>query len=218
MFFFGGGWGEWGCRKREIEFDWGMRAMTSCYAAKEWLPLTAPLPKLETRMVHHGTPWYTSKFSCLHKFWKLQINAAKLLSSLSTFLKCRDGATYSFFCHWDPSKYFFFYSLSRCSTLCVQHLYMFFFFNYNKFLFAPSVIQSYLQKCKVHGSVHHKYIPIYIYIYIYIYPTRCNFTPFIYIWKLLYMFRVVPPSIIRSAYNCAYSIWYLSHRYCYLSL
>jgi hypothetical protein len=31
------------------------------------------------------------------------------------------------------------------------------------------------------------------------------------------MFRVVLPPIIRSAYNCIYSIWYLSqHRYCYL--
>jgi len=38
------------------------------------------------------------------------------------------------------------------------------------------------------------------------------------IWKLLYMFRVVSPPIITSAYNCIYSIWYLSHRYCYLSL
>ena len=38
------------------------------------------------------------------------------------------------------------------------------------------------------------------------------------IWKLLYMFRVVPPPIIRSAYNCIYSVWYLSHRYCYLPL
>jgi len=37
-----------------------------------------------------------------------------------------------------------------------------------------------------------------------------------FIWKLLYMFRVVPSSIIRSANNCIYSIWYLSHRYCYL--
>jgi len=36
--------------------------------------------------------------------------------------------------------------------------------------------------------------------------------------KPLYMFRVVPPPIIRSAYNCMYSIWYLSHRYCYLPL
>jgi hypothetical protein len=37
-------------------------------------------------------------------------------------------------------------------------------------------------------------------------------------WKLLHMFRVVPPPIIRSAYNSIYSIWYLSHRYCYLPL
>ena len=40
----------------------------------------------------------------------------------------------------------------------------------------------------------------------------------VYIWKLLYMFRVVLPPIIRSAYNCIYSIWYLSQRYCYLPL
>jgi len=39
-----------------------------------------------------------------------------------------------------------------------------------------------------------------------------------YIWKLLHMFRVVPPPIIRSAYNCIYSIWYLSHCYGYLLL
>jgi len=32
------------------------------------------------------------------------------------------------------------------------------------------------------------------------------------------MFRLVPPPIIRSANNCIYSIWYLSHRYCYLPL
>jgi hypothetical protein len=31
-----------------------------------------------------------------------------------------------------------------------------------------------------------------------------------FIWKLLYMFRVVPPPIIKSA-NCIYSIWYLSN-------
>jgi hypothetical protein len=39
-----------------------------------------------------------------------------------------------------------------------------------------------------------------------------------YIWKLLYMFWVVPSPIIRSANNSFYSIWYLSHRYCYLPL
>ena len=36
-----------------------------------------------------------------------------------------------------------------------------------------------------------------------------------FIWKLLYMFRVVPSPIIRSANNCFYSILYLSHCYCY---
>jgi hypothetical protein len=55
-------------------------------------------------------------------------------------------------------------------------------------------------------------------IFLYIYPTRCNVTQNIYIWKLLYMFRVVLPPTIRSAYNCIYSVWYLSHRYCYLPL
>jgi len=39
-----------------------------------------------------------------------------------------------------------------------------------------------------------------------------------YIWKLLYMFRVIPPPIIRSANNSIYSIWYFSHIYCYLPL
>jgi len=39
-----------------------------------------------------------------------------------------------------------------------------------------------------------------------------------FIWKLPYTFRVVPPPIIRSANNCIYGIWYLSHRYYYLSL
>jgi len=33
-----------------------------------------------------------------------------------------------------------------------------------------------------------------------------------FIWKLLYMLRVVPPPIIRSASNCVYSICYSSHR------
>jgi hypothetical protein len=58
----------------------------------------------------------------------------------------------------------------------------------------------------------------YQYSIILVYPKRCNVTQFIYIWKLLYIFWMVLPPIIRNAYNCIYSIWYLSHRYCYLPL
>jgi len=39
-----------------------------------------------------------------------------------------------------------------------------------------------------------------------------------FIWKLLYMFREVLSPIFRNANNCIYSIWYLSHRKCYLPL
>ena len=60
----------------------------------------------------------------------------------------------------------------------------------------------------VHGSMYRNNILIYI---------QQDATLHIYfIRKLLYMFRVVPPPIIRSTNNCTYSIWYLSHRYCYL--
>ena len=51
-----------------------------------------------------------------------------------------------------------------------------------------------------------------------VYPTRCTVTQFMYFWKVLYMFRVVSPPIIRSTHNCIYSIWYLSNRNCYLPL
>jgi hypothetical protein len=43
------------------------------------------------------------------------------------------------------------------------------------------------------------------------------YTVYLYL-ETAYMFRVVLPPIIRSAYNCIYSIWYMSHRYCYLPL
>jgi hypothetical protein len=36
---------------------------------------------------------------------------------------------------------------------------------------------------------------------------------FFFIWKLLHIFQMVPPPIIRNANNCIYSIWYLSERY-----
>jgi len=36
----------------------------------------------------------------------------------------------------------------------------------------------------------------------------------LYFCKLLYMFRVVILPIIRSTYNCNYSIWHWSNRLC----
>jgi hypothetical protein len=38
-------------------------------------------------------------------------------------------------------------------------------------------------------------------------PTRCNYIQFIYICKLLCMFRVVSPPIIRSSCHCLHSFW-----------
>jgi hypothetical protein len=67
-------------------------------------------------------------------------------------------------------------------------------------------------KCEfnVYGSVHRNNIVICI--------QQDATLHSLFFWKLLYMFRVVPPLIIRSANNCIYSLWYLSHRYCYLLL
>jgi len=55
-----------------------------------------------------------------------------------------------------------------------------------------------------------RFVKVNIYIYIYISNKMQRYTVY-FIWKLLYMFRVVPSPIIRSANNCIYSIWYLSH-------
>jgi hypothetical protein len=49
-------------------------------------------------------------------------------------------------------------------------------------------------------------------------PTRCDCIRLLYFCKLLYMFRVVTPPIIRNTYNCNCSIWYWSNRLCYLLL
>jgi hypothetical protein len=53
-------------------------------------------------------------------------------------------------------------------------------------------------------------VPCIVRIFQYISNKMQRYTVY-FIWKLLYIFRVVPPLIIRSAYNCIYSIWYLSH-------
>jgi hypothetical protein len=43
------------------------------------------------------------------------------------------------------------------------------------------------------------------------------YTVYLYLETALHVSGGTPP-IIRNAYNCIYSIWYLSHRYCYLPL
>ena len=63
----------------------------------------------------------------------------------------------------------------------------------------------------VYGSVHRKNIPIHI-------QHDATLHSLLYLETALHFFRVVPPPIIRSACNCIYSIWYLSHRYSYLPL
>jgi hypothetical protein len=64
----------------------------------------------------------------------------------------------------------------------------------------------------LNGRQENLLIPFLFYVPIYVYPARCNFTQFIYIWKLLYMLWVVPPPIIRSAYKCICSSWWLVDR------
>jgi hypothetical protein len=39
-------------------------------------------------------------------------------------------------------------------------------------------------------------------------PTRCDYIRLLYFCKMPYMFRVLTPPIIRSTYNCNYSIWH----------
>jgi hypothetical protein len=59
--------------------------------------------------------------------------------------------------------------------------------------------------------------PCIVIIFLYISNKMQRYTVY-FIWKPLYMFRVVPPPIVRNANNFIYSIWCLSHRYCYLPL
>jgi len=58
----------------------------------------------------------------------------------------------------------------------------------------------------VHRSVHRKNILIY-------FQQDATLKSLFYLVTAVYMFRVVPPPIIRKACNCIYSIWYLSHHY-----
>ena len=54
----------------------------------------------------------------------------------------------------------------------------------------------------VHGSMHRESMSIVL--------QDATMYSLLYFCKLLYMFRVVTPPIIRSTYNCNYSIWHWS--------
>jgi hypothetical protein len=56
----------------------------------------------------------------------------------------------------------------------------------------------------VHGSVHRESMPIIV-------QQDATMHSLLYFCKLLYMFRVVTPSIIRSTYNYNYSTWHWSN-------
>ena len=56
----------------------------------------------------------------------------------------------------------------------------------------------------VYGSVHRESMPIIV-------QQDATMYSLLYFCKLLYMFRVVTPPIIRSTYNCNYSIWHWSN-------
>ena len=62
------------------------------------------------------------------------------------------------------------------------------------------------------GEIHYNHLTFYVHwsmhrvICVNNYPTSCNNIEFIYICKLLYMFQVVSPPIIKSSCHCIYSI------------
>ena len=63
----------------------------------------------------------------------------------------------------------------------------------------------------VHGSVHRESMSIIV-------QQDAAITSLLYFCKLLYKLRVATPPIIRSTYNCDYSILHWSNRLCYLPL
>ena len=81
----------------------------------------------------------------------------------------------------------------------------------NNSFFFPEGRQINLVHLYVHGSVHRESISINV-------QQDATVYTLLYFCKLLYMFRVVSPPIIRSAYKCNYSIWHWSNRICYLPL
>jgi hypothetical protein len=75
---------------------------------------------------------------------------------------------------------------------------------------CPVSLTKHNYQFDIHGPMHCKNILIYI-------QQDATLHSLFYLEPALHV-SVVPPPIIRSANNCIYSIWYLSHRHCYLLL
>ena len=65
-------------------------------------------------------------------------------------------------------------------------------------------VRIYPSVFNVRGSVHRESMSIIV-------QQDATMYSLLYFCKLLYMFRVVTPPIIRSTYNCNYSIWHWSN-------
>jgi hypothetical protein len=86
-----------------------------------------------------------------------------------------------------------------CSVTHPQYTCMFFHWYETSFLFLGFLTgdrEKGTSRSRVRAS----------WIYVNNCPTRCNYIQFIYVCKLLYMFRVVSPSIIRSSCHCIHTI------------
>jgi hypothetical protein len=70
-------------------------------------------------------------------------------------------------------------------------------------------VESIEFNCYVHGSVRRESISITV-------QQDATIYSLLYFCKVLYMFRVTLPPIIRSTYKCNYSIWHWSNCICYM--
>ena len=113
-------------------------------------------------------------------------------------------------CHWRSNKRLIYISRRTCYVweICFslpgsanhQHAMSGFF----KVLLHAIILRT--NKFYVHWSVHRESKSIIV-------QQDSTMYSLLYFCKLLYMFRVVTSPIIRSTYNCNYSIWFCNYSY-----
>ena len=109
----------------------------------------------------------------------------------------------------------------------VSHLKMFFFFSFHlQFVTYMAVIRSGMPWRVRHPNLQDGHSPFTcsnqrsygIFLLKCFQQNGTLHSSFFFSGKLPYMYRMASAPIIRSTYNCIYSIWYLLNRYCYLLL